>query len=261
MTARFEIKWRTRPRCFSPSESSSFFAARPPRASARIRPGQIHPSTAGVWERTDPNGTQYQPEYDHTPLAGASCFITGQNPRGDVDTGRVSVGKTTITSPTFSAPGATRLDASMWLWTATSQVETFSVDVTTNAAAPTPTWTRALTIDPGSLNAQTSPRWSQYTLRLSDLVVPTPSMRLRFIARATGTNNVVEIALDDLSIVAFACDRPPCPADYNADGSATTTDIFDFLADWFAGVPRASTHNPPSVQDIFDFVAAWFVGC
>ena len=217
--------------------------------------------TTGIWERTDPNGTQYQPEHDHTPLTGANCFITGQNPRGDLNTGRVGIGKTTLSSPIFGAPGATRLDASMWLWTVTSQVETFTVDVTTNASAPTPAWTRVLTIDPSSPNAQTTPRWNRYTFRLSDLVVPTASMRLRFIARATGSNNVVEIALDDVTIASFSCDRPPCTADYNADGVVTTGDIFDFLADWFAGVPRASTHNPPSIQDIFDFIAAWFLGC
>ncbi len=218
-------------------------------------------ATTGVWIRTDPNGTQYQPEYDHTPLTGTSCFITGQNPRGDLDSGRVGVGKTTLTSPTFAAPGATRLDASLWLWTATSQIETFSIDVTTNANATPPTWTRVLTVDTTSPNAQTSPRWSQYTLRLSDFVVPTSTMRLRLIARATTSNNIVECALDDLSIISFTCDRPPCAADYNANGVASTDDIFDFLADWFAGVPRASTHTPASVQDIFDFIATWFAGC
>ena len=55
----------------------------------------------------------------------------------------------------------------------------------------------------------------------------------------------------------------PCPADFNGDGVATVSDIFDFLAAWFAADPRAdfNTVNGIGVADIFDFLAAWFSGC
>ena len=56
---------------------------------------------------------------------------------------------------------------------------------------------------------------------------------------------------------------PPCPADFNGDGTSTVQDIFGFLAAWFAGAPAADFNGVggTNIQDIFDFLAAWFVGC
>ena len=53
-----------------------------------------------------------------------------------------------------------------------------------------------------------------------------------------------------------------CPADFNCTGSVTVQGIFDFLAAWFGGSPKADFNNSASVsvQDIFDFLAAWFAG-
>ena len=46
-------------------------------------------------------------------------------------------------------------------------------------------------------------------------------------------------------------------------GGITVNDIFDFLAAWFAGDPRADFNGLGgiSVQDIFDLLSAWFAGC
>ena len=54
-----------------------------------------------------------------------------------------------------------------------------------------------------------------------------------------------------------------CPADYNCDGQTNVTDIFDFLAGWFANDPNADINGVGgiNVTDIFDFLAAWFAGC
>jgi hypothetical protein len=40
-------------------------------------------------------------------------------------------------------------------------------------------------------------------------------------------------------------------------------DIFDFLNDWFAGLPRADFNgvNGLTVQDVFDFLNTWFGPC
>ncbi len=56
---------------------------------------------------------------------------------------------------------------------------------------------------------------------------------------------------------------PCCPADYNGSATLTVQDIFDFIADFFAGRLRADTNRDGtiSVQDIFDFLAAYFAGC
>ena len=53
-----------------------------------------------------------------------------------------------------------------------------------------------------------------------------------------------------------------CPGDHNLSGVVSVQDIFDFLADYFAGSLRADYNNSGtlSVQDIFDFLAIYFAG-
>jgi hypothetical protein len=55
----------------------------------------------------------------------------------------------------------------------------------------------------------------------------------------------------------------PCPADFNASGSATVQDIFDFLAAYFSNSPSADVNGSGevTVQDIFDFLSIYFGGC
>jgi hypothetical protein len=72
--------------------------------------------------------------------------------------------------------------------------------------------------------------------------------------------NIGWINLDDPTrFVGFAT----CPADFNQSGAISVQDIFDFLAAYFAGDPRADFNHSGaiSVQDIFDFLAAYFAGC
>lgn len=60
-----------------------------------------------------------------------------------------------------------------------------------------------------------------------------------------------------------ACDCGPS-VDMDADGRRTITDLFEFLALWFAANPAANFDgegDSPSVQDLFAFLAAWFAGC
>ncbi len=222
-------------------------------------------ATSGLWTRIDPNGTPAQPEYDTTPLGGTFCYATGQNPTGDIATGRLGVGKSTLLSPIFSAAGAPIVEASFSLWTYTDGVETFAVDASASAATLSPVWTRVLTIGPSSPNALTSGRWTRYTLRLTDSLIPSTGMRLRFVATSTTGAAVMEAAVDDVSIFGFTCARggAVCPGDYNADGVRSVQDLFDFLADWFAHAPRADVNGVGgiTVQDLFDFLAAWFTGC
>jgi hypothetical protein len=54
-----------------------------------------------------------------------------------------------------------------------------------------------------------------------------------------------------------------CSADFNCSGGLSVQDIFDFLAAYFSGDPRADFNGSGviSVQDIFDFLAAYFAGC
>ena len=65
------------------------------------------------------------------------------------------------------------------------------------------------------------------------------------------------------SVTSNAATLRVCPADFNCDGAVSVSDIFDFLAGWFAGTPAADFNGVGgiNIQDIFDFLAAWFAGC
>lgn len=66
-----------------------------------------------------------------------------------------------------------------------------------------------------------------------------------------------------LDLGAFEFVPPPCPADFNASGTATVADIFDFLTVWFTGSSAADFNHSGATgaQDLLDFLAAWFRGC
>jgi hypothetical protein len=56
---------------------------------------------------------------------------------------------------------------------------------------------------------------------------------------------------------------PPCAADFNANGSVTVQDVYDFLGAYFSGNASADINHVGglSVQDIFDFLSGYFAGC
>jgi hapalindole H/12-epi-hapalindole U/12-epi-fischerindole U synthase len=95
-------------------------------------------------------------------------------------------------------------------------------------------------------------------------------LRVRLInlnVAQTPENPGIEVDFDD---VRLSSQPLVCPADFNADGSATVQDIFDFLTDWNSQATAGPTiiasadHNQTggiTVQDIFDFLAAWSAGC
>jgi hypothetical protein len=73
------------------------------------------------------------------------------------------------------------------------------------------------------------------------------------------------IGANDEKVVKFPpvdC-NPPCPADFDGNGSAEVADIFAFLSAWFAGSASADFDENGQVQvnDIFAFLSAWFAGC
>jgi uncharacterized membrane protein len=54
-----------------------------------------------------------------------------------------------------------------------------------------------------------------------------------------------------------------CPADQDENGRLEVQDIFQFINDWLAGLPKADADASGmlEVQDIFEFLNRWFAGC
>jgi len=87
-----------------------------------------------------------------------------------------------------------------------------------------------------------------------------------FDASAGPTADAVSISLFKPGVISeVAATEMPipggCAGDYNGDGSATSQDFFDFLADFFNNNADFNRDGSTTSQDFFDFLAAFFAGC
>jgi hypothetical protein len=162
-------------------------------------------ATTGIWVRADPNGTYngtalVQPEDDHTPAPGVTCFVTGNaavgGGQGDND---VDGGVTTLLSPIFDL--STRANASVryYRWYtndtgASPETDIWAVDVSANGGT---TWTRIETL--GSSDRT----WRLVERDLEAYVPLTSQIRFRFVARDDEPGSIVEAAIDDFSLVTY----------------------------------------------------------
>ena len=215
-------------------------------------------ATTGQWTRDDPNPTGAQPG---DTVSGTFCAFTGASVvNAGVGDNDVDSGFTTLISPTIDLTGAVSPSANYFRWYSNSagsnpRAKVFTVDVSRDNGT---TWTNLETVGPAG--SEVNGGWFPIARSIPGPL--TSTMRFRFRADDTGTGSAVEAALDDFRVTRMVC-TPACGADYNASGTATVQDIFDFLSAWFAGEANADFTGDSgiTVQDIFDFLAAWFAGC
>lgn len=226
-------------------------------------------ATVGSWVRVDPNGTEIQPEDDHTPDPGTVCWVTGQGaPGGTLGAADVDNGYTVLTSPAFDLSGAADAAVSYFRWyvnagAGISYADVFRVEVSTDDGR---TWAAAETVGPGGPgDPDTNPGWRAARWSLSGLgLTPTAHVRVRFIAEDAGAGSAVEAAIDDFGIERLACVEPPrCLGDFNASGAISVQDVFDYLRAFFTGDTGADVDGADgvTVEDLFVFLAAYFSGC
>jgi hypothetical protein len=67
----------------------------------------------------------------------------------------------------------------------------------------------------------------------------------------------------DTSLLWFRQFPCACPGDFDGDGTSTVSDIFGFIAAWFASDLRADFDHSGALTltDLFDFLGAWFANC
>ncbi|MBY0313819.1 MAG: alpha/beta hydrolase [Phycisphaerales bacterium] len=95
-----------------------------------------------------------------------------------------------------------------------------------------------------------------------DLVAAGVEARIRVVAGA-GHGLPVQEDFATRKFLAAKLGVPVCPGDFNASGSLSSQDIFDFLNLWFASNPAADFDESGGAgfDDVFGFLNAWFAGC
>lgn len=171
---------------------------------------------AGRWARMDPWGTrwsgyQVEPADDHTPAPGVNCFVTGAGTEGgpagqsDVDGGCV-----TLTSPPIDLSGAGSATVTYWRWFATFGADPNGSFRALASADDGVTWTQLELIETQANS------WTRFAASLEGILPLTSHVRFRFIACDTGADNLLEAALDDITVegvpLSATVDAPPVVA-------------------------------------------------
>lgn len=141
-----------------------------------------------------------------------------------------------LTAPT--AGGVTGSLAPVLTWEPSANATSYAISITPNgnsAIALTSTGT-SVTVPAGVLANCQSATWSVVASGPGGSVMSTP------VAQSFSLSS---------------------RADFDRDGVSTVSDIFAFLAAWFAGNPQADFNHQGgiTVSDIFNFLDTWFAGC
>ncbi len=205
-------------------------------------------ATTGIWERVNPIGTAAQPEDDHTPDPGVFAWVTGQGTvGGSVGENDVDDGETTLLSPIFNAAGLSDPFVSYWRWYSNNQVgppdDTFLVDLSNDGGV---TWTSLEVLGP--TGPDTVGGWIQHSSRISDFVLPTSQMQLRFVAQDENASSIIEAAVDDVQVFDFICNvavDSVVPAEGPFQGGNTVTIFGDGFVDGLTTVEFEGLPSPP----------------
>jgi hypothetical protein len=172
-------------------------------------------ATTGLWLRADPVGSAaagipVQPELDHTPDPGALCFVTGNAaPADPAGTADVDGGATTLITPVFSAAGAARPVIEYWRWYSNNGggdpgTDAWRVDLSNDGGA---SWA------PIENTVFTDASWRRVVVRIADVLPPTATMRMRFVASDVGLASVVEAAVDDFRLLSLPATTAVAPSE------------------------------------------------
>lgn len=203
-------------------------------------------ATTGIWNRMNPQGTDAQPEDDHTPGVGVNCWVTDGNAGSGLGANDVDGGSTTLTSPILDAI-ALGEDAELvyWRWYsnnagASPDADSMLVQISNDIGN---SWT---TLEVVSENANA---WVEQRFRIADFVEPTDMIRVRFIASDLGDGSIVEAGVDDVRLESVGCTINP--ADLNGDGVLNFFDVSLFLNAYSSG-DLVADFNGDGILSFFD---------
>ncbi len=165
-------------------------------------------ATTGTWERCDPQGTEAQPEDDHTTDPGVNAYITQCAAGGSQGTYDVDNGRTTLRSPIFDLSTYDRATVSYYRWYSNDTgaepgQDYWIVEVNDNAGSG---WVRL------EYTNVSDRSWQRKEFDIGDFVSLTSSVQFQFIASDSAPGSLVEAGVDDftlLSCVAGGDTLPP----------------------------------------------------
>ncbi|MDP4198706.1 MAG: hypothetical protein Q8922_13800 [Bacteroidota bacterium] len=155
-------------------------------------------ATTGLWVRAVPFGTynvagEYvQQDTDHSP-GGTMCYVTGNARDPNIDVDDVDGGATTLTTDTIDLSGMTSPALRYWYYYTNDR----------GNAPGVPVWQTQISADDGATwktlqqTNQSTKGWTGFLFRVSDYVVPSAHVRLRFIA-SDYVGAIVEAGIDDV---------------------------------------------------------------
>lgn len=228
-------------------------------------------TTAGFWGIADPNGTfssgqQMAPDEDASD-DGTLCYVTQNGAAGatagsnDLDSGSV-----TLLSPVIDlTEGDAEISVMVWFNCddasgTPADADSMLIEVSNNGSD----WVLAHEVDAdtngnGQLEGIDS-NWYPRTFVVSELVEPTATVQVRFVATDNPNNSITEAGVDEFSINRLICEEAPaCPADFNGDGEVGGSDLAVVLSAWGldGSVADLNGDNTVDGQDLAIILSTW----
>lgn len=219
-------------------------------------------ANTGNWVRGDPLGTAAQPEDDNT-AAGSQCWFTGQGSvGGSIGENDVDGGSTTLYSFVMDLSGSSHPEISYFRWYsndtgasigATINADIFEIEISDDGSS----WVDVETIGPAG--AGTSGGWIEHSFLVSDFVLLSSSVQVRFIASDLGGGSIIEAAIDDFRIEEVDCSGvEDCntngipDAEDIANGTSVDCDIDGIPDECSTGDGSVADCNANGIPDICD---------
>ncbi len=196
----------------------------------------------GEWVRVDPIGTLFgttvaQPEDDATAGADAVRAWITQNGSvgGSVGEADVDNGRTRLISPVLDlSVGDGTITYARWMFESEGY-DTLVTEVSNDNGASW-TWVHQ--------TGGTAGQWENVSFVVSEYVMPTDQVRVRWTIGDLDSPSLVEGGIDNLQVDTFVCDdTQPCPGDVDGNGQVAVDDLLVMLAVW-----GQSTDDPVDVN-------------
>ena len=228
-------------------------------------------TTAGFWERADPNGTfiagQVSAPDDAASGPGTLCWVTENGlPGASAGTNDLDAGTVTLTSGAIDLEGGDAvISAMVWMSCddavgSPADADSMVIEVTNDGS----NWVQVMEVtadtnEDGSITAADAD-WFSRSFLVSDHVEPTADVQVRFAVSDNPNNSVTEAGVDEFNIDRVLCeDGPACAGDFDGNGVVNGNDLAVVLAGWGTSNPAGDTNNDGTINgiDLATVLASW----